>query len=76
MHEYSKNEILFLHLKVGIKNCYITTDLYVKDTDRHQHLHYTSAHLYHTKRSVVLAKLFALVICVHLKKTLRETWLE
>ena len=75
-HEYSKNKILFLHLKVGIKNCYITTDLYVKDTDRHQYLHYTSAHFYHTKRSVVLAKLFALVICVHLKKTLRDTWLE
>ena len=72
-YEYSKNEILFLHLKVGIKNCYITTDLYVKDTDRHQYLHYTSAHLYHTKRSVVLSKLFALVICVHLKKTLRDT---
>ena len=48
----------------------------MKDTDRHQYLHYTSAHFYHTKRSVVLAKLFALVICVHLKKTLRDTWLE
>ena len=34
-HEYSKKEILFLDLKVGIKNGNITTDLYVKDTDRH-----------------------------------------
>ena len=75
-HEYSKKERPFLDLKVGIKSGNITTDLYVKDTDRHQYLHYTSAHFYHTKRSVVLAKLFALVICVHLKKTLRDTWLE
>ena len=40
-HEYSKKEIQFLDLKVGIKNANITTDLYVKDTDRHQYLHYT-----------------------------------
>ena len=40
-HEYSKDEIPFFDLKVGIKNSIITTDLYVKDTDRHQYLHYT-----------------------------------
>ena len=34
-HEYSKKEIPFLDLKVGIKDGKITTDLYVKDTDRH-----------------------------------------
>ena len=27
IHEYSKKEIPFLDLKVGIKNVYITTDL-------------------------------------------------
>ena len=35
-HEYSRKEISFLDFKVGIKND--TTDLYVKDTDRHQYL--------------------------------------
>ena len=39
-----------------IKNCNITTDLYVKDTDTHQFLHYTSAHPYHTKKSVVFSQ--------------------
>ena len=59
-HKYSKKEIPFLDFKVGIKNGNITTALYVKDTDRHQYL----------------AKAFTLVACVHLKKTLRDTWLE
>ena len=73
-HEYSKKEIPFLDLKVGIKDGKIITDLYVKDTDRHQYLHYTSAHPYHTKKSVVFAKIFALVAYVHMKKILRDTW--
>ena len=55
-HEYSKKEIPFLNLKVGIKDGKITTDLYVKDTDRHQYLHYTSAHPYHTNKSVVFSQ--------------------
>ena len=54
-HEnHRKKEIPFLDLKVGIKNGNITTDLYVKNTDRHQDLH-TSAHAYHTKKSVVFS---------------------
>ena len=52
-HEYNKKEILFLDLKVGIKICNITADLYVEDIDRHQYLQYTSAHPYQTKKSVV-----------------------
>ena len=52
-HEYSKKGILFFNLKVSIKNGNINTDLYVKDTGRDQYLSYTSAHPYHTKRSVV-----------------------
>ena len=54
-HDFSKKEIPFLNLKVGIRNGNITTDLYVKDTDRNQHLHYTSAHPYRTKSSVVFS---------------------
>ena len=59
-HEYSKKEIPFLDLKVGIENGDITTDLCVKDTDRHQHLHYTSAHPYHTKKPVVFSQVLRL----------------
>ena len=31
-------------------------DLYVKDIDRHQYLHYTSGHPYHTQKSVVFSQ--------------------
>ena len=31
----------------------LSTDLYIKPTDRHQYLHYTSSHPEHTKKSVV-----------------------
>ena len=31
----------------------LTTDLHVRSTDRHQNLHYTSAHPNHTKRPIV-----------------------
>ena len=55
-HEYNRKEIPFLDLKVGIKDGKITTNLYVKDTDRHQYLQYTSAHPHHTKRSVVFSQ--------------------
>ena len=34
----------------------ISTDLYVKPTDRHQFLHYTSYHPDHTKRSIVFGQ--------------------
>ena len=46
----------FLDLKVGIENGNITTDLYVRDTDRHQYLHYSSAQPYQNKRSVVFSQ--------------------
>ena len=54
--EYNKKEIPVLDLKVGIKNGNITTDLYVRDTDRHQYLRYTSAHSHQTKKSVVFSQ--------------------
>ena len=34
----------------------MTTDLYIKSTDKHQYLHYTSAHPDHTKRSIVFSQ--------------------
>ena len=69
----------FLDLKVDIKNGNITTDLYVRDTDTYQYLHYSSSqHLNLTplKGLLFLVNLFVLVACVHFKNTLRDTWLE
>ena len=34
----------------------LTTDLHIKSTDKHQCLHYTSAHRDHTKRSTVFSQ--------------------
>ena len=55
-YESSKESITFLDLKVSVKNSKIITDLFVKSTDRHQYLHYLSAHPNHTKRSVVFSQ--------------------
>ena len=38
---------------MGLKDGKIATDLHVKPTDRHQYLHFSSAHPNHTKRSIV-----------------------
>ena len=39
-------------IKVSLCDGKLTTDLYVKPTDRHQYLHYMSAHPNHTKWSI------------------------
>ena len=43
-HEINKESIHFLDLNVRLSDGNISTDLYVKPTDRHQFLHYTSSH--------------------------------
>ena len=52
-YESSKTSIVFLDLKLSLSNGYLSTDLHIKFTDRHQFLHYTSSHLDHTKRSII-----------------------
>ncbi len=49
--EYSKEQITFLDTRVKIDETSKTvfTDLYTKDTDTHNYLHYTSAHPAHCK---------------------------
>ena len=71
-HEYSKKETPFLDLKLGIKNVNIATDLFVKDTGRHQYLHYTSTRPYHTKRSVVFSQTLLLSCLCAFEKDLRD----
>ena len=46
----------FLDLKISVKNSVIITDLNVKSTDRHQYIHYLSAHPNHTKPFVVFSQ--------------------
>ena len=55
-YEPSKESLPFLDLKVKLSKGKISTDLCVKDTDRHQYLHYTSSHPNHTKRSIVYSQ--------------------
>ena len=46
------NLVFFLDTTFSIKNCNISTDLYVKPTDTHQYLLSSSCHPFHTKRSI------------------------
>ena len=55
-YEFNKELISFLDLKISFCDGKLTTDLPVKPTDRHQYLHYTSAHLNHRKRSIVYSQ--------------------
>ena len=55
-YESSKTSIPFLDLKVSLSNGYLSTDLHIKSTDRHQFLHYTSSHPDHTKRSIIYSQ--------------------
>ena len=55
-HKSSKESIQFLDLSVMLSNGKLPTDLYIKSTDRHQFLHYTSSHPDHTKRSIIYSQ--------------------
>ena len=51
-----EKNVPFLDVDVISLNGKIITDLHIKATDRHQYLHYTSSHPYHTKRSIVYSQ--------------------
>ena len=59
--DWSCNSVIFLDLKVVMKDGNIITDLYVKPTDTHQYLDSSSCHPYHCKKVSLTAKLFALI---------------
>ena len=50
--EWSQTLINFLDVTVLLIGGKITTDLYVKATDSHQHLHSSSYHPYHCKKGI------------------------
>ena len=55
-YESNKESIAFLDIKVSLRKGKVFTEVYVKPTDRHQYLHYLSAHSHHTKKSVVFSQ--------------------
>ena len=55
-YESNKESIAFLDTKVSLRNGMDFTDVNVKPTDRHQYLHYLSAHPFHTKKSIVFSQ--------------------
>ena len=55
-YESNEKKIPFLDLKVKLSEGKISTDLYVKSTDRYQYLHFTSSHPTRTKRSIVYSQ--------------------
>ena len=56
IHETNKEDIAFLDLKVKLLDGKISTYQFLKSTDGHQFLHYTSLHPEHTKRSIVFSQ--------------------
>ena len=49
---FSSEIIEFLDVSVSIKNGFVKTDLFTKDTDKHQYLHVTSSHPNSIKRAI------------------------
>ena len=49
---YSQDSIEFLYFRTTLNNGRIQTDLYTKDTDKHQYLHINSNHLRKVKESI------------------------
>ena len=52
----NKGNITFLDLNVSLSENKLTANLYIKSTDKHQCLHYTSSHPSDTKRSIIYSQ--------------------
>ena len=53
---FCEETISFLDRKVSLSEGHLTTDLQVNLTNRNHYLYFTSAHINHTKRSVVFSQ--------------------
>ena len=56
MFESSKENIIFLDVNINLSNGHLMANMYVKPTDCHQYLDYSSSHPNHTKRSIVYSQ--------------------
>ena len=65
--------ISFLDLNVKLSQGQLETDLFIKPTDRHQYLHYSSSHPEHTKRSIVFSQGLRVSRTCSCEKVLRKT---
>ena len=50
--EYSLDKVNFLDVEVIRSRNKLLTDLYIKPTDTHQYLEFSSCHVYHSKKSI------------------------
>ena len=50
--EYSLDKVNFLDVEVIRSGNRLLTDLYIKPTDTHQYLEFSSCHVYHSKKSI------------------------
>ena len=71
-YEYSDKKVSFLDLQVDIVEGKLITSLFVKPTDRHQYLHYSSCHPEHTKRSIIYSQTLRLKRLCSLEKDFKE----
>ena len=55
-HESSKELISFLDLLVSFSDNRLFTNLYIKPTDGHQHLHYSSSNFDYIKKSIIYSQ--------------------
>ena len=55
-YESNKENITFRDFGISLSGNKLTTDLHSKSTDKHQYLHYTSAHPAHTKCSIIYSQ--------------------
>ena len=70
--EYSGKRASFLDLQVDIVEDKLITSLFVKSTDRHQYLHYSSGHPEHTERSIIYSQTLRLKRLSSLEKDFKE----
>ena len=71
-YEYSDKTVSFLDLQVDIVEGKLITSLFVKHTDQHQYLHYSSGHPEHTKRSIVYSQTLRLKRLCSLERDFKE----
>ena len=71
-YEYRDEKVSFLDLQVDIDEGKIITSLFVKPTDRHQCLHYSSGHPEHTKRFIIYSQTLRLKRLCYLEKDFKS----